>query len=308
MNTAPQELDIIGDVHGHASRLTALLDTLGYSESAGVWSHATRKAVFVGDFIDRGPDIPRTLAIVSRMVRAGSAWAVLGNHELDALRYAVAPDEHRHLRVQLEDTHRQFQGKIAEWGSYLDWFRKLPFALDFGAVRIVHACWNDDAIASLGGFAPPYSDEALRRLLDSETKEGRAIKLLTEGIRLTLPDGLHVLTSRLVPLNWMRMKWWLRAEGAHYDDLAFPHLEVVPHEPAVLPPEQGCLHRGLFDGYAADAPPVFFGHYSLPKDADPAPMAKNVACVDYGIWKGGPLVAYRWSGEGKIISKNFVTT
>jgi len=46
--------DIIGDIHGHAGALCVLLKDMGYQEHGGVWRHAERKAVFVGDFIDRG--------------------------------------------------------------------------------------------------------------------------------------------------------------------------------------------------------------------------------------------------------------
>ena len=44
--------DLIGDVHGCALTLEHLLDRLGYHKQAGVWRHASRMAVFVGDIID----------------------------------------------------------------------------------------------------------------------------------------------------------------------------------------------------------------------------------------------------------------
>jgi hypothetical protein len=50
-----QHYDIIGDVHGHADALRRLLITLGYAESQGAFRHDTRKVIFVGDFVDRGP-------------------------------------------------------------------------------------------------------------------------------------------------------------------------------------------------------------------------------------------------------------
>lgn len=84
--------DVIGDVHGHAAELTILLDRMGYEETNGVLRHPEgRRAVFLGDFIDRGPEIRRTLEIVRGMVEAGSALAVMGNHELNALHYTT-PD------------------------------------------------------------------------------------------------------------------------------------------------------------------------------------------------------------------------
>ena len=42
--------DIIGDIHGHARSLRALLRQLGYRDHSGVWRHPDRRAVFLGDF------------------------------------------------------------------------------------------------------------------------------------------------------------------------------------------------------------------------------------------------------------------
>ncbi len=70
-------------MHGHAERLEALLDTLGYLQHAGAWRHPERTVVFVGDFIDRGPGQLRTLNLVRSMIDAGLAQAVMGNHELN---------------------------------------------------------------------------------------------------------------------------------------------------------------------------------------------------------------------------------
>ncbi len=48
--------DIIGDIHGHADALKALLSDLGYRERDGTWRRPDRQAIFLGDFIDRGPE------------------------------------------------------------------------------------------------------------------------------------------------------------------------------------------------------------------------------------------------------------
>lgn len=77
--------DIIGDIHGHAGALKALLADLGYVEKGRTWSHPDRQAIFLGDFIDRGPRQVETVDIVRRMVDAGNAQAVMGNHELNAI-------------------------------------------------------------------------------------------------------------------------------------------------------------------------------------------------------------------------------
>ncbi|TXD41293.1 polynucleotide kinase-phosphatase [Lujinxingia vulgaris] len=87
--------DIIGDVHGCCTELEELLERLGYTWVASaegreahdstyskVWSHPEgRRAVFVGDLIDRGPRSLEALDLARQMVAAGSALCVPGNHE-----------------------------------------------------------------------------------------------------------------------------------------------------------------------------------------------------------------------------------
>ena len=53
--------------------LLHLLELLGYDRRKGHYSHPTRKAVFVGDFIDRGPQKREVLQFVRPMVESGSA-------------------------------------------------------------------------------------------------------------------------------------------------------------------------------------------------------------------------------------------
>ena len=84
--------DVIGDVHGCLAELEQLLTTLGYElerDAAGRPAgarHASRRAVFVGDLVDRGPDTPGVLRLVMGMVAAGAAFCVSGNHEAKLLR------------------------------------------------------------------------------------------------------------------------------------------------------------------------------------------------------------------------------
>ena len=52
---------VIGDIHGHAEELRTLLRQLGYEERNGGYVAEGRNAIFVGDFIDRGPAIREVL-------------------------------------------------------------------------------------------------------------------------------------------------------------------------------------------------------------------------------------------------------
>jgi protein phosphatase len=87
--------DIIGDVHGCCDELEALLGQLGYEyreEPAGgryprAYFHpAGRMAVFLGDLVDRGPRILDTVQLVMKMVMAGNALCVPGNHDSKLVR------------------------------------------------------------------------------------------------------------------------------------------------------------------------------------------------------------------------------
>jgi len=80
--------DIIGDVHGCFGELETLLDQLGYREdsAAGRRHPDGRRVVFLGDLVDRGPNIAAVLALAMKMVGAGQALCVPGNHEMKLLR------------------------------------------------------------------------------------------------------------------------------------------------------------------------------------------------------------------------------
>ena len=89
--------DIIGDVHGCCDELEELLEKLGYETAGHVsssglpfgsswYAHPTRKAIFVGDLVDRGPRVLDTLKLVMNMVAMGAAHCVPGNHDIKLLR------------------------------------------------------------------------------------------------------------------------------------------------------------------------------------------------------------------------------
>ena len=88
--------DIIGDVHGCAGELERLLNRLGYEhvacQSDPVWGESVyrhpqqRRAVFVGDLVDRGPRILDSVRIVRNMVAHGTGFCVPGNHDMKLLR------------------------------------------------------------------------------------------------------------------------------------------------------------------------------------------------------------------------------
>ena len=85
-NLKPSNFDFIGDIHGHAYALKFILKKLDYQWSDNGYSHPEgRKVLFLGDYIDRGPNVKETLEIVKTMVDNENAIALMGNHEYNAL-------------------------------------------------------------------------------------------------------------------------------------------------------------------------------------------------------------------------------
>ncbi len=154
-------LDIVGDIHGEREALAALLTALGYAADGG--HPRGRRLVFIGDLCDRGPDSPGVIADVARLVSLGRAQCLLGNHELNVLRAApksgngwffaddhdAAGGKYAGSRPVHPDQRRRFQA----------FFATLPVALERADLRLVHAAWQDDAIAALR--APPPGESLL---------------------------------------------------------------------------------------------------------------------------------------------------
>ncbi|MDX1750916.1 MAG: metallophosphoesterase [Methylophaga sp.] len=81
--------DLIGDIHGYAQPLRKLLIKLGYTENGDDFSHPERKVIFLGDFIDRGPNQVEVCNIARTMIERGNAYSIMGNHEFNAVAYTT---------------------------------------------------------------------------------------------------------------------------------------------------------------------------------------------------------------------------
>jgi hypothetical protein len=302
--------DIIGDIHGHADKLIALLVKLGYQYDGYSYRHPTRKVIFLGDFIDRGPQQRQVLNIVMPMVNTGAAQSVLANHEFNALAFHTKDpgNEKEWLRPHTEKNIKQHQKFLDEFSSeddkeelrrVLDWFYSLPLWLDLNGIRIVHACWHEPSIQYLQGQLG--SDKVLTpELLIKASKQGTpeytAIEILLKGWEQPLPNGLTFKDKDGNIRNAIRTKWWLNGPATLKSANIMSGLDPLLPETLL---EEGCL-----PGYKESDPPVFVGHYWL--SGEPKPLAKNVACLDYSVAKNGKLVAYRWDGESVLEEKKFV--
>jgi hypothetical protein len=153
--------DIIGDVHGCAGELEALLVKLGYdvawhgapgSVQVAVTPPAGRRAVFVGDLVDRGPRAPDVLRIVMGMVESGAAFAVPGNHDVKFQRWLDGKDvKPTH---GLDRTIAQFEPEPKAFRSAVRaFFKALPIYLwlDGGRLAVAHAGIKEEMLGRVSG-------------------------------------------------------------------------------------------------------------------------------------------------------------
>lgn len=300
--------DIIGDVHGYADQLKKLLQKLGYQPINGCYTHPNRKAVFVGDFINRGPKIRETIVLVRKMVEAGSAYAILGNHEMYAILYYLRDTEGKYYKkripkyqLQINQTLAEFAANMDEFKSHLKWFRTLPLFLDFGDIRVVHACWDNENISQLQEVLtePKISKTILREVALNETSFSRSFWETIKGIDFQVPRNLLVFDDDGRPHRSFRMKWWENPEGKTFKDVSLESRFELP--PYTIPSEIVKFRNPYLKSY----PIVFFGHYSLVDGH--GILSDNVCCVDSGVSRSGKLLAYRWDGEQELIEANFVS-
>ncbi len=159
--------DIIGDVHGCAAELEALLTSLDYqvawSEDRGervvtVVPPAGRKAVFLGDLVDRGPNAPDCLRIAMSMVAAGTGYCIQGNHErkfgrwLEGRKVTVAHGLQQTID-QMESVDRGFREALPE---FLDDLRSHLW-LDGGRLCVAHAGLKEEMIGRGSGTVREFA-------------------------------------------------------------------------------------------------------------------------------------------------------
>ncbi|ORV41705.1 metallophosphatase [Mycolicibacter engbaekii] len=314
--------DIIGDVHGCADELEALLVKLGYeiAVGAGEYRHPTRQAVFVGDLIDRGPGQLRVLQVVKAMVDQGSARIVMGNHEFNALGYhhehpAGSGEYLRRRNAKHTKQHQEFLDQLTDdqQRHYLEWFASLPLWLDLDGLRVVHACWHEASMAVVQEHCKsnaPFADP--RHLVDAHDQTHElydAIENLLKGpeINLLKHGQPEYVDTDGHTRKQARIRWW-NSEARTLRDVAVisGSWTTVEGQPYPQLPDKELPPADRSVAYTGRAP-VFYGHYWRQNSPTPGEdFTARTACVDFSAVKGGALTAYRWSGEDVIRDGNFV--
>ena len=151
--------DIIGDVHGCCAELEALLDQLGYRIAGEkVEPPPGRKAVFVGDLVDRGPNAPGVLALVMRMVESGAALCVPGNHDARLVRALQGRKVQR--THGLAETLTQLDDETAEFKKEVETFLGglvSHYVLDEGALVVAHAGMKEEMAGRASGAVRSFA-------------------------------------------------------------------------------------------------------------------------------------------------------
>ncbi len=297
-------VDIVGDVHGEFAGLQSLLDLLGYDADG---NHPEgRRLVFVGDLVDRGPDSVSVLRTVMRLVRSGNAQAVLGNHELNLLRDDEKPDNLWFTAPEKTGKHpaRNITPEFrAEVEAFLN---SLPLVLERDDLRVVHACWNGNAVADLLA-SDTVSERPVAGVYDAYEK-AMVDKLRKDGWMERCRDEYRKYADRIVDPDWepefLEAKATVDSSGQMGNPVAIltSGEEGITDEPFWAGGKWRMVDRIKWWERYTDDVPVVFGHYwrrvgeaskAIP-EFGPDLFAgiephhwmgpcKNVYCVDFSV-------------------------
>ncbi len=317
--------DIIGDIHGQAEELKTLLTKLGYSERvAGTYEHSERKVIFLGDFIDRGPSNLEVCGIAQSMIESGSALAIMGNHEFNAIGFYnqlqgdeesnyqgvyMRPRTNKNLKQHLSFLSEVFSKPKfeKEYERLIKFFKSLPVFIEDDGIQIVHAAWHQPTIENIKPFLDEkycIKEEVYAEAFRKESNLYKSFELLLKGPEVKLPERAHFFDKDGNKRTEVRLKWW--ADPPFYyshHSIGAPNIQEFPGDL-----ESTRIIGEDVDGYerSEDAPILFFGHYWL--NGLPMKQTDKHACLDYSVAKpGGQLVAYRWSGEATLKNENFIS-
>lgn len=153
---------IIGDIHGQANKLAQLH---GMIKARHEWKHPHQKGrlVYLGDYIDRGPDSARTIDLAIKGIDSFESIYLKGNHEamlMDVLTWQRSSDWRFWMRAGGEPTLRSLGYDIFSDGFDIEaltsslgelriqWLMNLETRYQYDDFICVHAGLNPDAALS----------------------------------------------------------------------------------------------------------------------------------------------------------------
>lgn len=300
-------LDVVGDVHGEIDALSELLGHLGY-DARGVHPDG-RHLVFVGDLCDRGPDSPAVLDMVLGLVEAGRAQCVLGNHEINALLNAPKHGngwffDRDHERAAGEFLHSK-AATPERRTAWLRWLNRTPLALEREDLRVVHACWSNEAIVAVGLAIEDVSYAEAHEAFHALTKAMLRRSGVDKAAAKELQSHRHALWRRdaRVPLLPAYAEQAKTQQNENPVKVLTSGLEWPADSPVWAGGRWRMTHRSRWWKEYVERVPVIVGHYWR-RDARAEPQEvtgdwdyplgdyepyswmgprRNVFCVDYSV-------------------------
>lgn len=284
---------IIPNIHPDPDRLDRSLRAAG-----------NHPVPFLGDLIDAHDhqDHVDDLAVLHKargLIESGRATGILGNHEMNAIRFHRFSPDGKALREHSRENTAQHRSFIAAFGTAtpeaLDWtgwmLAALPLWQDAGGLRLVHAFWSDALIDTVRACRPDgyLKPEDIPEIAARQTPFAQAVDRMLTGPEIALPEGHGFFDRKGKERHNLRMRVWRRPT-----DWADAALSA----PAGLPLPEG-YPAGLDSLlYPQDAPPVLVGHYKM--TGSPAFDAPRGGLIDY---PEAPCVSL-WDGEADLSAAN----
>lgn len=263
--------DVIGDVHGCRGELEALLTRLGWTlrrDEEGRPVDAVhpegRRALFLGDLVDRGPDSPGVLRLVMGMVATGHALAVPGNHEHKLVRAL----DGRQVQTGngLAETLARLAGEPEEFRQAVRDFCDglvAHLVLDDGRLVVAHAGLTEELHGRASGRVRSF---ALFGDVDGERDEyGMPVRLPWADDYRGRAMVLYGHTPTPVP-TWTNNTMCLDSGcvfGGHLSALRYPEKELVQ-----VPAEQVWADPGRPFPVAGSEPVAEAGTEAARRDPD----------------------------------------
>lgn len=189
----------IGDVHGCLSQLKALFGKINVYRADHNISDADTRIVFVGDYIDRGPDSRGVIQTIMNMQKASreddsspGLVALKGNHEdmlLNNINGFLGNGGIETLKSYGWNGGPDISGYIP--ADHLEWIKNLPLYFDDGKRFFVHAgVYPDDDLN------PPKSSPQAMMWIRQEFLGSKFVwpRLIVHG---HTPRGVEILPNRI---------------------------------------------------------------------------------------------------------------
>ncbi len=300
-------IDFIGDIHGYYNNLISLLIKLDYQHINNSWYHSKRKALFLGDFINRGNNSLKTLVLIKKMVETGNAFAILGNHELYFLEYYYSIKHNRETKLsqahinQIEKVFSEFTS-FKEVDIYAAWLASLPLFIELKNVRAVHAYWSDKNLKQIIKHQnnKRFTNKKLKNIFKQKSKFSKAVWQTVKGIEFRIPKSV-LKENPNIKQSKFRIKWWLDSKNMSLKEISFDSRVELPN----LKIRKKSIKN--YKIYKNHEPILFFGHYCL-RNRNHI-LRDNLCCLDGCIAGDGKhILAYRWFGEKELKAENILSS